>query len=143
MDEMKTERISFFQKLKTYFKTLPKRYFITAFSGMAQGLFVTLIAGTILAQIAGWIGDNYIGNTLLYIANIAKSLMGAGIGVGIAHALNKNKLIVFSSAVAGMIGAFADKLIVGGGGMTVLTFGAPGNPIGAYVTTIILLWIRS
>ena len=55
-----------------YFKTLPKRYFITAFSGMAQGLFVTLIAGTILAQIAGWInqigeGGNYIGYTLLYI----------------------------------------------------------------------------
>ena len=48
-------------KVGNYFKTLPKRYFITAFSGMAQGLFVTLIAGTILAQIAGWIGDNYIG----------------------------------------------------------------------------------
>ena len=63
-----------------YLKALPKRFFITAFSGMAQGLFVTLIAGTILAQIAGWIGDNYIGNTLLYVANIAKSLMGAWIG---------------------------------------------------------------
>ena len=42
-------------KVKEYFKTLPKRYFITAFSGMAQGLFVTLIAGTILAMIADWI----------------------------------------------------------------------------------------
>ena len=40
-------------KIKKYFSSLPKRYFITAFSGMAQGLFVTLIAGTILAQIAG------------------------------------------------------------------------------------------
>ena len=28
-------------KVKEYFKSLPKRYFITAFSGMAQGLFVT------------------------------------------------------------------------------------------------------
>ena len=83
-------------KVKTYLKELPKRYFITAFSGMAQGLFVTLIAGTILAQIAGWIGDNYIGNALGYIANIAKALMGAGIGVGIAHALGKHKLLVFS-----------------------------------------------
>ena len=86
------------EKVKTYLKELPKRYFITAFSGMAQGLFVTLIAGTILAMIAGWIGDNYIGNTLLSIANIAKTLMGAGIGVGIAHSLGKNKLIVFSAA---------------------------------------------
>ena len=52
-------------KVPSYLRTLPKRFFITAFSGMAQGLFVTLIAGTILAMIAGWIGDNYIGNTLL------------------------------------------------------------------------------
>ena len=87
--------------MKTKIKNLCNRWFITAFSGMAQGLFCTLIAGTILAQIAGWIGDNYIGNTLKYISNIAKSMMGAGIGVGIAFALTKNKLLVFSSAVAG------------------------------------------
>ena len=100
-------------KVKEYVKALPKRFFITAFSGMAQGLFVTLIAGTILAQIAGWIGENnYIGSTLWYIASIAKSLMGAGIGVGIAYALGKNKLLIFSSAVAGMIGAFADSAAV-------------------------------
>ena len=130
-------------KVLAYLKALPKRFFITAFSGMAQGLFVTLIAGTILAQIAGWIGDNYIGNTLLYIANIAKSLMGAGIGVGIAHALGKHKLLVFSSTVAGLVGAFADKLMVGGAGLTVLTLGAPGNPIGAYVVTMLVVEIVS
>ena len=32
------------------------------------------------------------------IANIAKSLMGAGIGVGIAHALGKNKLLVLDTS---------------------------------------------
>ena len=89
---MEDNKISVKSKCVNYLKTLPKRYFITAFSGMAQGLFVTLIAGTILAQIAGWIGNNYIGNTLLIIANIAKSLMGVGIGVGIAFSLNKPKL---------------------------------------------------
>lgn len=105
---------------------------------MAQGLFVTLIAGTILAQIAGWIGDNYVGNTLLYIANIAKALMGAGIGVGIAHALGKNKLLIFSAAVAGTVGAFADKLMIGAGTPSILlTAGLPGNPIGAYVTVML------
>lgn len=128
-------------KCKSYLKALPKRYFITAFSGMAQGLFVTLIAGTILAQIAGWIGDNYIGNTLLHIANIAKSLMGAGIGVGIAHALGKNKLLTFSAAVSGMVGAFADKLMVGAAAFTVLGLGTPGNPIGAYVVTMFVVEI--
>ena len=127
------------EKVKAYFKALPKRYFITAFSGMAQGLFVTLIAGTILSQIAGWLGDNYIGNTLKYIANIAKSLMGAGIGVGIAHALGKNKLLVFSAAVAGMVGAFADKLMIGSAPLVSLALGAPGNPIGAYVVTMLVV----
>lgn len=137
--ETKSQKPTCKQKAKAYFTALPKRYFITAFSGMAQGLFVTLIAGTILAQIAGWLGDNYIGATLLYIANIAKSMMGAGIGVGIAYALGKNKLLIFSSAVAGMVGAFADKLVYGGAGLTALTFGAPGNPIGAYVVVMLVV----
>ena len=145
-------------KFVTYLKNAPKRYFITAFSGMAQGLFVTLIAGTILAQIAGWIGvdkfdkageliskGNYIGNTLSYIANFAKILMGAGIGVGIAHALGKNKLLIFAAAVAGMIGAWADQLIIGGGGYTTIVAklgaGLPGNPIGAYVLTMLVVEI--
>ena len=130
---------------REYCKALPKRYFITAFAGMAQGLFVTLIAGTILAQIAGWInliGDgNYVGQTLLYIANIAKSLMGVGIGVGIAHALEKNKLLIFSAAVAGLVGAFAGDLIYGAEGLTTLALGKAGNPIGAYVATMLVVEI--
>ena len=129
-----------------YLKELPKRYFITAFSGMAQGLFVTLIAGTILSQIAGWIGNNYIGNTLLFIANIAKFLMGAGIGVGIAHALGKNKLLVFSAAVAGMVGSFAHlfmpDIIAPLDQISALIIeGLPGNPIGAYVVTMLVVEI--
>ena len=124
-------------------KKLSKRWFIDAFSGMAQGLFVTLIAGTILALIAGWIGDNYVGNTLNTIANIAKTLMGAGIGVGIAHALTKNKLLIFACAVSGFVGAWADKLIVGGAGLASINLGLPGNPIGAYVATILSLEIVS
>ena len=140
------QKQTFKEKVVSYLKALPKRYFITAFSGMAQGLFVTLIAGTILAQIAGWIGDNYIGNTLLYIANIAKILMGAGIGVGIAYALGKNKLLLFAAAVAGMVGAWADQLIVGGAGYLAITTAmgakaAPGNPIGAYVVTMLVVEI--
>ena len=144
MEERAQEKRGVKASVKEYFKTLPKRYFITAFSGMAQGLFVTLIAGTILAQIAGWIGsDTYLGYLLLKIANIAKSLMGVGIGVGIAHALGKNKLLIFSAAVAGMVGAFAFELLtpVGGERLTTLTFGAPGNPIGAYVTTMLCVEI--
>ncbi len=145
-DTVETQKPSCKTKALNYLKTLPKRYFITAFSGMAQGLFVTLIAGTILATIADkLIGlDNYFGQTLYYIASLAKILMGAGIGVGIAHALGKNKLLVFSAAVAGLVGAWADQLIVGGGGVAVITakMGAaalPGNPIGAYVVTMLVV----
>lgn len=131
-------------KVFGYLKSLPKRWFITAFSGMAQGLFVTLIAGTILAQIADLIGDNYVGETLTYIASLAKILMGAGIGVGIAHSLGKHKLLVFSAAVAGMIGAWADQLMPSGGGLPTITAlmgskALPGNPIGAYVTTMLVI----
>lgn len=137
------EKSDFKARMRAYFKALPKRWFITAFSGMAQGLFVTLIAGTILATFADKvIGlDNYFGRTLNTIASMAKSLMGAGIGIGIAHALGKNKLLVYASAVAGFVGAFADKLIVGATPFTSLAFGAPGNPIGAYVVTMLVVEI--
>ena len=158
----KTEESSFKEKVKGYFKTLPKRYFITAFSGMAQGLFVTLIAGTILEMFAGWVGDNYVGNTLLYIAKLAKFFMGAGIGVGIAHALGKNKLLIFSAAVAGMVGSFAEFFMpnvvaptVGVGALLVaqdvsvpfaliatkFVGGIPGNPIASYVVTMLVVEI--
>lgn len=129
--------------MKQKIKNLCNRWFIVAFSGMAQGLFCTLIAGTILAQVASWIGDNYVGNTLASIASIAKSLMGAGIGVGIAYALTKNKLLIFSTAVAGFVGAWADKLIVGGAGLSTLTLGLPGNPVGSYVASILAIELVS
>ena len=148
-NEVKVESPETSGKVWKVVKKLSKRWFIDAFSGMAQGLFVTLIAGTILGQIAGWIGDNFVGNTLKYIATIAKILMGAGIGVGIAHALTKNKLLIFSCAVAGFIGAWADKLMVGSGGYDAIITAIssplflPGNPIGAYVVSLLCVEIAS
>lgn len=118
---------------------------------MAQGLFCTLIAGTILGQIASWIKlDNYFGATVNLIASMAKTLMGAGIGVGIAYALKTNKLTMFVSAVAGFVGAFADRMLVDSfmGGMfssalplTSIVLGVPGNPIGSYVVSILVIEI--
>ncbi|MCM1306408.1 MAG: PTS sugar transporter subunit IIC [Bacteroides sp.] len=125
-------------------KKLCKRYFIDAFTGMAQGLFCTLIAGTILAMFGDWIGQAgtsagiSVGKFVTAVANIAKSLMGAGIGIGIAHALHSKKLVLFTAAVAGMAGAFADKIIAG---TFALSAGVPGNPIGAYVVSVIAVEI--
>lgn len=119
-------------------KKLPKRWFIDAFSGMAQGLFCTLIAGTILAQIASWCGKNPFAEALTVISKIAKSLMGAGIGVGIATKLKASPLVVFTAAVTGLIGAFASSLVdlLTKGTAFVFALGAPGNPIGAYVMSL-------
>lgn len=127
------------QRFVRWLKTASKRYFIDAFSGMAQGLFCTLIAGTILAQIASWCGDNGFANFLAYIAKIAKTLMGAGIGVGIAHKLGAKPRVIFTAAVTGMIGAFAGNLVdvICHNAEWTFVFGAPGNPIGSYVVALI------
>ncbi len=134
-------------KAKALLKKGFNRYFIDAFTGMAQGLFCTLIAGTILAMFGGWIKDTgtdagiAVGKFVLSVANIAKLLMGAGIGVGIAHMLKTSKLVMFTAAVAGMVGAFADRIIAGTFSTVALTAGVPGNPIGSYVVAVLAIEI--
>ena len=127
------------QKTVDVLKKIWNRYFIDAFTGMAQGLFCTLIAGTILAQIASWCGDNSFAKALDSMAKIAKMLMGAGIGVGIAHKLGAKPLVLFTAAVTGLIGAFSGGLVDAFVGKAdfVFAFGAPGNPIGAYVLAVL------
>ena len=143
VNDAEAEKENFKQRAVKYFKGMPKKYFITAFSGMAMGLFCTLIAGTILAQIGGWIGDNNpFGNLVVAIADIAKMLMGAGIGVGIAHSFKSNKLVMFSAAVAGMVGAFSTEILNGTYAAAISAF-KPGNPIGAYIASVICIEIST
>ena len=87
-----------------------KRIFIDGLSGMAIGLFATLIIGTILEQ-AGTIIGGDIGNMIVMVASIAKVLTGAGIGIGVASKLGESTLVCASAASAGMIGAFASGLL--------------------------------
>lgn len=124
-------------------KRLAKRYFIDAFTGMAQGLFVTLIAGTIIKTIGGLIGDNTVGNFMVLAGKLASVLMGAGIGAGIASYLKAPKMVVFASIVAGFIGAFSTQFLganFNGGTMTAISTlvekGLPGNPISSYVCSL-------
>ena len=143
--EEKVEKKPLSDRAAAYIKGMPKRYFITAFSGMAMGLFCTLIAGTILAQIASWCGNNAVALVLDYISRFAKVLMGAGIGVGIAHKLNAKPLVIFTAAVSGLIGAFAGNmvtaLVIGTQfDLVVLNTGkavSVGNPIGAYIVALL------
>ena len=126
-----------------YVKTKCKRYFIDAFTGMSQGLFCTLIAGTILGQIASWCGTNAFATVLNYIASIAKTMMGVGIGIGMAHKLGAKPLVIFTAAVVGFIGAWSGSLVdaLTKGTAFSLSLGAPGNPIGSYVAVLLALEI--
>jgi len=107
--------------------------FIDGLSGMALGLFSTLIIGTIIAQIGTIVGGTagmYIGS----VAKVAKSLTGAGIAVGVASKFKEGPLVTVSAAVAGMIGAFP-----GVTAMEAFTLGAPGEPLGAFVAAIVAI----
>ena len=127
-------------------KQICSRWFIDAFSGMAQGLFVTLIAGTIIKTIGSYLigEDTVVGAFLALIGGIASVVTGFGIGVGMANALKSDKLVVYSAGVAGFIGAYADKLL-GGAGLVELSAvwgkGLPGNPISAYVCALLAIEI--
>ena len=60
------------------------RIFIDGLSGMATGLFSTLIVGTIIQQIGTLLGGN-IGNFIYLIGKMAAAVTSAGIGVGVAY----------------------------------------------------------
>lgn len=114
-----------------------KRIFIDGLSGMAIGLFATLIIGTILEQIGTFVGGD-IGHMIVMAASIAKVLTGAGIGIGVTCKLGEETLVCASAASAGMIGAFATGLLDG----SVITNGkitlsGPGEPLGAFVAAYI------
>ena len=64
-------------------KKLLNHIFIDGLSGMALGLFSTLIVGTIIQQIGNLIGGN-IGDMLFIMGKMAAAMTGAGIGVGVA-----------------------------------------------------------
>ncbi len=114
-----------------------KEIFIDGLSGMATGLFATLIIGTIIQQIGGLI-PGMVGSCLVQIGKIAASVTGVGIGVGVAIRFKESPLVTVSAATCGMVGAFASKMLAG----TVLVEGAivyagPGEPLGAFVAALI------
>lgn len=109
--------------------------FIDGLSGMALGLFSTLIIGTIIAQIGILIGGD-VGSYLVAISNVAKTLTGAGIGVGVACKFKEGPLVTVSAAVTGMIGAFPGVVA-----MEAFALGKPGEPLGAFIAAIVAIKI--
>ena len=104
-------------------------------SGLAYGLFSTLIIGTIICQIGNLVGSNVVGDYLNAIGNAAKTITGAGIGVGVACKLKSAPLTTVAAAVAGMIGAFPNVSI------EEYTVSAPGEPLGAFIAAYVAVEI--
>lgn len=111
------------------------RLFIDGLSGMAYGLFATLIIGTIICQIGTLAGNNPVGAYITAMGNIAKTITGAGIGVGVACKLKSSPLTTVSAAVAGMVGAFPRL------SLETLAVGSPGEPLGAFIAAYIAIEI--
>ncbi len=121
-------------------KKVLDRIFIEGLSAMAQGLFATLIIGTIIQQIGTFIGGTA-GDMIFVAGKVAASLTSAGIGVAVAYKFKESPLVVVSAATAGMMGGFASKLLTG----TVLVEGSivyagPGEPLGAFIAAYVSIF---
>ena len=106
-----------------------KRYFIDAMGAMAQGLFCTLLVGTILNTIGqqfyvGFLnavvvtlgkGDGAVPYT---IGGLCSAMVGPGMAVAIARALNAPPLVLFSLIPVG----FATNYMGGAGGPLAVLF---------------------
>lgn len=109
--------------MKTVKKVL-NHIFIDGLSGMAMGLFATLIVGTIIQQVGNLIGGQA-GEMLFFLGKMAAAMTSAGIGVGVAHKFKEPPLVAVSAATAGMVGGFASKILAG----TVLVDGASPSEV--------------
>ncbi len=130
---MKTNK----KKGSVILKKFLHKYFIDGLSAMALGLFATLIIGTILGQVGALIAtyvNGNIGNTIVYISSLAKTLTGAGIGVAVAAKFGASPMLCASAGVVGLLGAFP------GGNFAI---GAPGEPLGAFVAVVVAVEVAS
>ena len=134
--EPKKEKKKF--SLKNKIKEIFNHVFIDGLTGMAWGLFSTLIIGLIIEQIGKLVGDNQFGNLLILFGKLCSSLTGVGIGVGVASKYKSGPFVTVSAGAAGLIGAFASKIIAGTvfvNGSVVLT--GPGEPLSAFIASLI------
>lgn len=95
-----------------------KRYAIDALGAMAQGLFASLLMGTILATLGEQLGID----VLVAIGGYAKAATGPAMAIAIGYALQSPNLVLFSLAA---VGAAANEL------------GGAGGPLAVLVVTII------
>lgn len=89
------------------------RYAIEALGAMAQGLFASLLIGTII----GTLGDQLHIQLLIDTGNFAKSVAGPAMAISIGYALQAPQLVLFSLLA---VGQAANSLGGAGGPLAVL-----------------------
>ena len=121
-------------KVKAFFKRKDievslKRYGIDALGAMAQGLFCTLLVGTILDTLGTQLGISFlaaqlveIGGTGYTIGKFASAMVGPAMAVAIGYALHAPAMVLFSLIPVG----YATNVMGGAGG-----------PLAVYVVAII------
>ena len=95
-----------------------KRYGIDALGAMAQGLFASLLIGTIISTI----GTQLNIDVLETVGNYAKSAQGAAMAVAIGYALKAPQLVLFSLVAVGIASC---------------ELGGAGGPLAVLVITVI------
>ena len=79
---------------------------------------------------------------MFLMGKVAGVVTGAGIGVGTALRLKSSPLTTVSAAVAGMVGAFASKIVSGSllvDGTVVLA--GVGEPLGAFIAAMVAIYM--
>ncbi len=116
---------SFLQRKDIVFSA--KRYGIDALGAMAQGLFASLLIGTILSTLGQQIGVP----VLEQIGGFASSVKGAAMAIAIGYALHCPPLVLFSLAA---VGYAADTLGGAGGPLAVLLIAIVSAELGKVVS---------
>ena len=99
----------------------PRRYGIDALGAMAQGLFCTLLIGTILNTLGAQLNIGFLKNPIVgdyTIGGLASAMVGPGIAVAIGLALKAPPLVLFSLIPVG----FAANSMGGAGGPLAVYF---------------------
>jgi len=130
--QSKNSNEKFFSKVKRVLSYV----FIDGMSGMAIGLFATLIIGTIIENIGKLFGGDF-GNYIKIAGQFAKFTMGAGIALGMGYKLKKAPLVSVSAGVVGMLASFVSKINVG------ISFTSVGEPLGAFISAFVALEVGS
>lgn len=111
MEEKENAILKFLKRKNIIFSV--KRYGIDALGAMAQGLFASLLIGTIISTLGEQLGVEI----LVQIGTYAKSMAGPSMAVAIGFALQAPPLVLFSLLA---VGASANELGGAGGPLSVL-----------------------